>query len=122
LEGLNALGSAASVEYLYQSRLVMTFAAVPFGVAGLAICVLQVGRRWRRLTAPVALILFMILFGTVNRITRPVAKKLIEDGRIYGVAVCVWTPSAIVLAAAATILLSSRAWIRPTSASRSASA
>lgn len=106
----DARSEAAMVEYQYQGRWARATATVPFGLAGLAICVLQCGRRRPRLTGAAALILFVILFGTLSRVAnRSVMPGLIADGSIYGVAICVWTtPVAMALIAASTILLSSR--------------
>jgi hypothetical protein len=109
-------GEAAVVERQYQTDLAITAAAVPLGLAGLAICVSPFGRRRPLLTGAVA----VIMYWTLTELVYSVERTLIASGSLLGVGLCAWAPNAILLITASATLLSRRSLNRPLSASRGA--
>jgi hypothetical protein len=102
-------GPAAAFEKEYQTRLAITTAPVPLGLAGLAICALPFGRRRPLLVGVIG----VFTFWTLITLVQPVESLFVGSGSLLGVRLCAWAPNAILLIAASAILLSRRSLILP---------
>jgi lipopolysaccharide export LptBFGC system permease protein LptF len=101
---------AARLEYAYQLRLAIGVAAIPLGLAGLAISTFVVGRR-RPLLTGIGVLFAYWVFMMVEETT---AKRLITTGGFYPEYLCPWTPNLIVVIAATAVLFSRRSGHPPT--------
>jgi lipopolysaccharide export LptBFGC system permease protein LptF len=97
--------AAARLEYAYQLRLAIGVAAVPLGLAGLAISTFGFGRRRPLLTGIGVLSAYWVLMA----FEESAAKRLITTGGLFPEYLCPWTPNLILLIAAIATLLSRRA-------------
>lgn len=97
-------GAAARLEYAYQARLAIGIAAVPLGLAGLAISTFGFGRRRPLLTGTCVLVAYWLFM----QFQETMAGRLITTGGFLPAYLCPWTPNVIVVIAATAILLSRR--------------
>jgi len=108
----NGRRAAAQLEYAYQSRVAVVVAAVPLGLAGLAISTWRFGRRRPVLTGAGVLIVYWALMAYEER----TARALIAAGGLLPEYLCPWTPNAILLIASAAAILRSRQFLPPSPA------
>jgi hypothetical protein len=99
--------SARRLEYTYQVRLGIVAAAIPLALAGLAVAVPRSGSR-RVLLA----IGILVAYWALMAYEKSAVQALINSGGFFPEYFCAWTPNAILLIVAAT-LLSRRSLNRP---------
>jgi lipopolysaccharide export LptBFGC system permease protein LptF len=108
IEGLRRAdpgGSAAArLEYTYQRRLAIGVAALPLGLAGLAISTCGFGRRRPLLTG----IGVLFAYWVCMMVEESAARRLITTGGFFPEYLCPWAPNVILLITATAILLSRR--------------
>jgi hypothetical protein len=91
--GMDDAQEAALVVWRHQSSLAQIAAVIPFGLAGLAICVLPFGRRRPLITGLLGLSVYVIPMAVAQSVRR----ASIADGSVEGAVLWTWAPNAILL-------------------------
>jgi lipopolysaccharide export LptBFGC system permease protein LptF len=95
--------AAASLEYAFQLRLAIVVAAVPLGLAGVAIATCGFGRRWPLITAVGVTAGYWVLL----MIQESAAKTLMNTAGFIPQYLCPWTPNIVMLLIASALIYSS---------------